>query len=422
MFTIVIFSIIPVIIWAFMEPLGLRFLNLNTITTSVGQVLGLVGMVIFSINLILAGRFKFLDRYFKGLDKVYSHHHKFGAISFAFLLFHPIFLVVKYLAISLQQASQFFVPFVNMPITWGILSLALMIVLICLTFYAKIKYQNWKLSHKFMTLVFFLAILHTFFISSDISRSNFLRLYVLSFALLGLFSIIRKVILEKSDADRFNYKVKNLNQLNQDIVEVEMEPTEGKMAFSSGQFAFFSFLGKSITTEYHPFSISSIAKDNNLKIIIKNLGDFTSNLKNLKNGDGVLIDGPYGNFSYRKVKSKNQIWIAGGIGITPFLSMSKVLESDYKIDLYYSVKENKEAVKVGDLQEVSQHNQNFRYKLWITSEKGYVTAQSVSELSNGLLNKDIFLCGPPVFMESLKNQFVALGVNVKRIHYENFSL
>ena len=113
--------------------------------------------------------------------------------------------------------------------------------------------------------------------------------------------------------------------------------------------------------------------------------------------------------------------VAGGIGVTPFLSMSKVLEADYKIDLYYSVKENKEAVRVGDLQDVSQKNPNFRYKLWVTRDKGYIEAKTILDMSNGLESKDIFLCGPKVFMKSLKDQFVSLGVDIKKIHYENFS-
>ena len=428
MFIVVILSIIPVVIWSLMEPLGLRFLNLSTITTSIGQILGLIGMVLFSINLILAGRFKFLDRYFKGLDKVYSHHSKIGSIAFSLILFHPLLLVVKYLAISTREAGLFFVPFLNMPITWGIISLIIMIVLICLTFYIKIKYHIWKISHKFMVVAFSFAVLHTLFISSDISRNNILKYYILILAFTGLVVSVRQVFLNKILVKKLEYKVKHINQLNQDIVEIEMEPLGKKIVFDPGQFAFFSFLGESVSSESHPFSISSSNEEKTLKVTIKNLGDYTGLLKNLSTGqtglkinDGVLIDGPYGNFSYKKINNKNQIWVAGGIGITPFLSMAKGLSNDYKVDLYYSVKKIEEAVYKKDFEEISKKNPNFIFNLWNVTEQGYLNSGLILNLSKGLDSKDIFLCGPPMFMESLKSQFIALGVDIKRIHYENFS-
>ena len=421
MFIIVFLSVIPVIIWAFMEPLGLRFSDLNSITTSLGQIFGLVGMVLFSINLILAGRFKWLDKYFKGLDKVYVNHAKLGAISFSFLLFHPLFLVVKYVTFSIRDAGMFFVPFVNMPITWGIISLLLMILLICLTFYFRMKYQNWKLSHKFMVIVFVFAIMHTFFITSDVSRNNLLRYYILIFAILGLVISIRKSFLDKVLIKKFKYKIKNVIQLNNDIVEVEMEPIGEKMPFVSGQFAFFSFLSLSVGPESHPFSISSSDLENNLKITVKNLGDFTSGFKNLKINDGVLIEGPYGHFSYKNFNNKNQIWIAGGIGITPFFSMAQTLDSNYHVDLYYTVREAKEAVYVKSFMDIAEKNSNFKFILWDASKNGYINAGSVSTVSNGLNNKDIFFCGPPLLMESLEKQFISLDVDIKKIHYENFN-
>jgi len=404
-----------------MEPIGSRFLDFNTAMTSIGQILGLVGMALFSINLILASQYKFLDKYFKGLDKVYLNHGRVGSISFSLLLFHPIFLVIKYISISTYDAALFFVPFINMPITWGILSLLLMIILMSFTFYIKLKYHIWNFSHKFMTLAFVIAVIHTLFISSDISRNNYLRYYILTLVVLGLFSIFRKVYLEKTSQNNFRYKVKNINKLNTDILEIEMEPLGKKIIFNPGQFAFFIFLSSGVSSESHPFSISSSIDDDNLKISIKNLGDYTSSLGNLKQGDEVLVDGPYGDFSYKKNDNKNQIWIAGGIGITPFFSMAQSLENEYKVDLYYSVKENKEAVYVRNFEEISQKNTNFKFNLWNATEKGYINSGLILNLSKGLDSKDIFLCGPPMFMESLKNQFLSLGVDIKRIHYENFS-
>ena len=421
MFFIIILSFIPITIWFLMLPLVDRFGSTEAIFTSIGQILGLFGMMLFSINLILAGRLKIIDKYFKGLDKVYKNHSKIGSIAFSMILFHPIFLVFKYLLISTKEAALFFVPFVNMPITWGIISMFLMIILISFTFYIKLKYNIWKISHKFMTVAFFFAILHTIFISSDISRNLFLRYYILFFVILALLSVIIKFIFDFILNKKFKYRIINVNELNKDIVEIEMEPLKRRMNFNSGQFAFFKFLSLGISRESHPFSISSSDDEKNLKITVKNLGDYTSSLKNLKIGDIVLIDGPYGYFSYKNIPSKNQIWIAGGIGITPFCSMAKSLTNDYKIDFYYSVKEENEAVYVKEFQDLANKNPNFKFNLWNTKEKGYINAGLISSMSGGFKDKEILLCGPFVFMDSLKNQFLSLEVDINNVHYENFS-
>jgi predicted ferric reductase len=101
--------------------------------------------------------------------------------------------------------------------------------------------------------------------------------------------------------------------------------------------------------------------------------------------------------------------------------MAQNLDSGYKVDLYYSVKENFESVYAKELIELTKKNPSFRFKLWNTKERGFVNGGSVANLSSGLKDKEIFLCGPSVFMESLKEQFVSLGVDIKKIHYENFN-
>lgn len=144
--------------------------------TSLGQMAGLFGMALYSLNLILASRLKFLDGYFYGLNRVYNYHRAVGSIAFSLLLFHPLFLVFEYSGLSLRSAALFLLPFTGDPaVTYGIISLGLMIILLGLTFYAKIKYQRWKMSHKFMTLVFVFALLHVIFISSDISREMIIK-------------------------------------------------------------------------------------------------------------------------------------------------------------------------------------------------------------------------------------------------------
>lgn len=420
--TILLLALLPVVRWATLLLLNYRFFNLSATMTSLGQIAGLVGMTMFSISLILGARLKILDRYFYGLDKVYQNHHIIGAAAFSLLLFHPLFLVFKYINFSLREAALFFLPSSDWARNFGIISLFFMIVLLVLTLYIQLKYQRWKLSHKFLVFVFVFAVLHSFYATSDISRDNILRAYILGLAAVGLAAGFWRSFLSKFFNKNFEYEVVKLTALRPDIFQIEMSSENRVMKFEPGQFIFVSFASRGVSAESHPFSIASAPGAENLKIMAKALGDFTGEIKNLKTGDKVFIEGPFGGFSCKKAPSKNQIWVAGGIGITPFLSMAANLKDDsYKIDLYYSVKSGEEVVMLDELAGIMFVNKNFKVIPWITSAKGHLNGSVIAELSGDLEGKDIFLCGPPVFMESLRGQFMKLGIKGERIHWENFN-
>ncbi len=417
---IIILVIIPVISWFLMEPLKYRFFGLTGTMTSLGQIAGILGITLFSINLILSARIKILEKFFQGLSNVYSYHRIIGQVSFVLLLFHPVFLLVRYLSISLAAALEFLTPFKDLAVSYGSISLTLMVLLMVLTLYIKLKYNVWKMSHKFMVFVFVFALLHAMFISSDISRDLFLRIYLLGLGFIGLALSFYQVFLSKWLNNDKIYTLKKINILTPQVVELELETGNKKIKFIPGQFIFIRFLSGSVSQEAHPFSISSSADSSSLQVVIKSLGDFTEKLKSLQPGIKVAVEGPYGKFSNLNIVNKNQVWIAGGVGITPFLSMARSLNnSEYNIDLYYSVNNISEAVFIDELKEM-ELNKKIRLILWSSSEKGYLTANKISELTSGLNSRDVLLCGPASFMFGLQKQLVDLKISKKNIHFENF--
>lgn len=419
---ILILCIVPVLRWATLSPLEYRFLGFATTMTSLGQITALLGMTLFSINMILAGRFKILDRYLGGLNNVYQNHHKLGALSFCLILFHPLLLSLRYIPLSLRQAALFLLPSENWAPNFGIIALLLFILLIVLTFFVDLGYKRWKFFHTFMIGVSFFAILHSFLATSDISRDGFLRFYVLGLSMLGFLAGFYQAFLSKSLRYKFDYEIKNIIPVSPEVIEIEMSPVKERLAFAPGQFIFVRFLNKSVGSESHPFSISSSSENPDLRISIKSLGDFTKNISDLKTGDKVKIEGPYGKFTHTSIANINQIWIAGGIGITPFLSMARSLHNNvYKIDLYYSVKSKTDAAFLEELLKISKIYPHFKVFPWFSDEKGRITGNDIFEINVELAGKDIFLCGPPPFMISLKNQFTDLGVSSEKIHWENFN-
>jgi predicted ferric reductase len=429
---IVILAAMPLILWFFMLPLAGRFSSSGTTFRSLGQLTGLLGMAMLSINFLLTSRLKFLDKLFSGLNKVYIKHHTIGATAFCLLLFHPVFLIVQYLLISLKSAYNFILPG-DASIDFGKAALIVFIVLMVITFYTSFKYQNWKKSHQFLGIVLILAILHMLRVPSDVSNNALLRYYMAGLATLGIASYLYRTILGIYKIGEHKYKLKEVVKINDNIVELKLAPLFGKIKFLPGQFVFLRFdqlaqAGNSgALSESHPFSITSSPDNDTLSLGVKALGDYTSMVYLLKPEAICKVEGPFGVFSYIRAKSKKQIWLAGGIGITPFLSMTRHIDAsgekahDYKIDLYYSVKDQNEAAFAKELIEISGRNGNFKFHQHFSDKAGYISADSVVT-GNNASDAEIFLCGPGAFMQNLREQFVKLGFSNEKIHSEEFSL
>ena len=295
-----------------------------------------------------------------------------------------------------------------------------MILLIVLTLYLRPKYNIWKITHKFFGLAFFMASLHVLMIPSDISRYTPLRFYMLGLAFLGLIIYVYRTMFGKFLVNKYKYVVESVVALNNNIWYINLKPLNKKLQFKAGQFIFVSFTDPSLSKESHPFSISSSPDDISLTLTVKALGDYTNKLINLTPGSPALIEGPFGTFSHKNSIYKNQVWIAGGIGITPFLSMAKSLkiEDGYSIDLFYCVKNNQELIHL-DLLKSLDHK--IKLHLFCSEDHGYINADTISNLSGTLVEKDIFICAPLQMVSSLKQQILTIGVNGKLIHSEEFN-
>ncbi|WP_299159286.1 ferric reductase-like transmembrane domain-containing protein [uncultured Tenacibaculum sp.] len=374
----------------------------------IGEIFSSWVVTVFAFNFLMATRAKWVENLFGGLDKMYLIHKRSGVIAVILLLAH--FIVVPR-AIDFNPGK---------PLGFYALILILIGVIVSAVpvFKKKIPYHKWINFHKLMGVFYTLGVIHGFMVDSLIKQLPITRIYVFSMAMIGILAWVYKAFLFDLFNKKLNYAVKQVKNLGNNITELELVAQNKSLNFKAGQFAFFTF--PSINKrEQHPFTISSHPHQKNLKITIKGLGDYTDNFANKVNiNDDVFVEGPYGKFSSGYSKEKEQVWIAGGIGITPFLA----LINDYytnKVVLYWCVNNESEAVYKTPLETIAKSNPLFEFILWNSEKRGHIT---VDDLSIRDPEKRAYLiCGPKALKENITKQLKQEGVKQSSIYDEEFT-
>ncbi len=420
-------AFIPIVFWLEMMPIKERFPNIITSFVSLGQIAGLFGLSLFAVSLILSARIKLYDNLFFGINRAYFWHRIYGSIAFMALLMHPLFLIARTLPISFFAAAKFLLPEGALGKDLGFYALSLMIILLVLTLFVSLKYEIWKSSHKFLGIAFFLGGLHSLLMYSDIAVNPWLRFYMIVLVILGLVAYFYRTILGYWLIKKYEYQLVEKKVHSENVTTLVLEATGEVMKYVAGQFIFIRFNRFSLFNEIHPFSISSApGQEKCFQITVKNLGDYTSNINEIEIGTVAQAEGPYGKFSFEFSNNKKQIWIGGGVGITPFMAMlermQKLNDKDYEIDLYYCTKNIHEQPLLHDLLEKTKTINNFNLFSHCSIDQGRVTVDYINKNSNDLKDRDIFLCGPAPMIKSLKRQFISLGLSRTRIYSEEFNL
>ena len=390
------------------------------------RLISLLGTTLLAISFLLSSRFSFLENWFGGLDKVYRLHHVVGGLSFVFLLHHPLFLLVSVLP-NLTSGWKY-IWFSNiLSFNYGLTSLYFMLLMILLTLFIKLPYSVWKKTHELMGIALIFATLHIITITSDVSRFMPLRYWIFFLLFISIISAFYRRFLYRFIGPKFDFLIKAIERRG-DVLVLDLQPVNKEMKPLPGQFIFIRFEG--VGNEAHPFSIFSIGLDGTLRIGVKILGDHTLQMISLVAGKKAVAWGPYGKFWESYFSKKDLIMIAGGIGVTPFLSMieqenrteSNRKESNRNITLIYCVKNTQEAVFDADIKNLIFNSSNITYFPYSSEDLGRIESNKIMKITGDLSGKKIMICGPNSMMTSLTDQFLKLGVKNRDIIFEDFNL
>lgn len=411
-------GLVPVLLWVFFNPNELTFSDTSQTLDIFAKLSALSAFSLLSLNIILSARLSIFERLFLGLDRAYRAHRLIGGTVLILVMLHAVLITAKYSSISLLSGYEYLKPNLDFALMLGKLTLAIMMTGIVISIYIKVKYQWFVMIQRVLGATIFMGAYHALFVTgSDLRDNKPLFVYLALLGGVAVLLYIYRSLFHKSVKAKLSYIVESIAH-KEGITIIWLRPLNKALAFYAGQFAFFQFRSNAVDTESHPFSISSGSDKALLRIAAKASGDYTALLPNVHKGDLVSVEGPYGHFSFTKIRSTRQVWVAGGIGITPFLSMAHSLTSEYQVTLYYCVSTISQAIFLSELESLAKVKKCLNVVVVCDDQNQRISAQNIIADNT----EDYLLCAPPAMMHDLKSQLTHLGISKNNIYYEDFAL
>lgn len=395
--------------------------------------MGYAALSMMGVQFALTARFKHATAPF-GIDIIYYFHRQVSMLAFVFIILHLVFLFVASPRYLLSSLDPFTAPWMGRVALAGMVSFGLVLVTSLWRTQLGLRYERWRLWHGLLAVAgVALSIVHIegsgFYITIPWKRMLWTVYAMFWVGLLVQVRLIKPWMMLKHP-----YIVDDLREERGRAWTLCLSPQGHRgLTFMPGQFAWLTIGNSPFAIEEHPFSFSSSAvHPEALSFTIKELGDFTSTIKNITVGQRVYLDGPYGSFSVDRHRAPGYVFIAGGIGVAPVMCMLRTLAdiSDSRpLMLLYATRALENATFLEELATLKTRlNLKVIHVLedppadW-QGEKGYPSMDVLKRcLPIGHRKYHYFICGPDPMMDMVETALYKLGVPMTKFHSERFNL
>lgn len=393
--------------------------------------LAFAALAVLGLQIVLTARLKRLKAPY-GVDAVYHFHKVVSFVAVALVVAHVVLLVVDDPA-TLELFNVLTAP---VRARFAVLATVTLFAVVALSWYRRrigLGYEAWRWSHGALALVMLgSAVAHVelvgYYVSGPLKRELWIAYVVLWVAAIAWARLVKPGVM-----------------LRRPWIVEEVRPERGRtwtlslaregaaLPFEPGQFVWLHLGASPYAMTEHPFSISSSAqRTDRVELTIKELGDFTSRIRSTPVGTRAYLDGPYGQFSVDRHSADAYVFIAGGVGITPTMSMLRTLRDrgDRRpLTLIYGVETLDEMTFAEELDGLARELELDLVPVvsrppdgW-EGERGWigedVLARHIPADSAGV---EYFVCGPEPMMVAVSTSLGHLGVHASQVRYELFGL
>jgi predicted ferric reductase len=420
-----------IVLWVLARPSGVPGV------AYVGQLVGAVSVLLLSMALVLISSLPWVEEWFDGIDRAAIWHRRMAITGLVLLAVH--------IPLSSSPIRSRYGGTLGAIGAWGMVGLALWAVLprwqsvVPRPLRSTIKrlkdapvvrqvrlafggYDRWRQLHRLTGLFVAAAFVHGLLDGSPFPKSPVLRWSYVAIGGIGLVFYVYRELLSRFVVSLHDYEVHRVIPLAEDVVEISLRPVGRPVAFVPGQFALIYIEAKD-GWHRHPFTIASAPAERLLRVTVKGLGDYTSQLRELlEPGMPAVVGGPHGRFNHGK-GTADQAWVAGGVGIAPFLSWMRALDEHPplgQVNLFYAFSAGPPPF-ADELVQIASGRDDMRCHLIDSQVDGRLTVARVLRDSGAAPERlSVFMCGPEPMLRTFTRGLREAGVRSGRIHREYF--
>ena len=396
---------------------------------------GLLSIALMSLAMLLAARPAWLEGPLGGLDRMYRTHKWAGILAVSFAALHWLIEmsddVLKALfgrsgRLPKDNDTGLLEILRDLAEDMGEWAIYAVLAMLALTLWKRFPYRPWRFLHQAMPVLYLMLAFHALLLAPvDYWAQPVGGLLALLLAT-GVYGSVHSLAGHIGRSRRVQGKVAAVEHPAADIVAVHCQLDQGWRGHRPGQFAFVTF---DRSEGPHPFTIASADRgDRTLYFQIKALGDYTRGLTDrLQPGQAVTVEGPYGRFDLARRNSRaRQIWVAGGIGVTPFLAWLESLQDNPNqvpaADLHYCTRDRDADPFIARLESLCASLPGVCLHVHSSRQGDVLTAEEMLAAKDQSRPTEVWFCGPQGLSEKLREGLHTTLHGRLRFHQEAFEM
>jgi len=396
------------------------------IITSLSRIAALSGSYFALVGLVLVSRISWVERSV-GHDRLVIWHRKLGPYSLYLITFHVLLVLLGYAGNDRLRIGVELWHLITkwpwmLPATVAFVFFALAGVTSYKKARAKMSYETWWTIHLYTYLAIALSFMHQvlngpIFVGHFFYKLYWTFLYVAAAATIVLW----RVIIPTAKSLRHNLKVEQVVVEGPGVVSIIMRGRKlDELSAQGGQFFGWRFMTKGHWWMSHPYSLSAAPTDHYMRVTVKELGDHSGGVKDLKPGTRVIFEGPYGTFVAAKSTRGHVVLIGGGVGITPLRALMEEIDPSKEVDVIFRASREEDLVLRHELDALADHIGARVHYLVGPRTVHPMTAKYIMQYVPSFRDSDVYVCGPTPLVEAVRDAAESAGIPKNRFHDEAF--